>query len=330
MSADRRLNVLIITGHDHFHHRWRDASVTLRARLEASGRFNVRVTEEFRGATPATLESYDAVLLNYYGAAAPGAQEIRWGRATEEALFTFVERGGGVVASHSSFWGGGSWRDDHADRYERMLGAVMRPTSRKVGDANGFAVTVTDPEDPITQGLPSSFVQVRDDKYVNLTRHPSADLHVLVSAHDDPGDYLAGAYWAVEGMPGPRLYDLSEVEELEGVGRDVPVCWTHHVGRGRVFALTIGHIGTATPEDSYATRDSGRIVGPTSVASVDSPEFTTLLTRGTEWAASGVVTLPYAAGYAGSTSSDRAATVRGGSRQPRPSATPARGSSARG
>src|SRR3954464_14925271 len=63
-----RLNALIVTGHDHFHHRWRAASGILRDRLEATGRFAVKVSEEFRGATAATLEGYDVVLLNYYGA----------------------------------------------------------------------------------------------------------------------------------------------------------------------------------------------------------------------------------------------------------------------
>src|SRR3954469_22867777 len=134
-----RLNALIVTGHDHFHHRWRAASGILRDRLEATGRFAVRVSEEFRGATAATLEAYDVVLLNYYGADSPGEDERRWGEATERALFDYVAGGGGLVGCHGAFWGG-MWGDEHGSEFERMLGGVMRPTSRRVGHVGGVPV----------------------------------------------------------------------------------------------------------------------------------------------------------------------------------------------
>ena len=35
--------------------------------LESTGRFEVRITEEFRGANDETIEGYDAVLVNYDG-----------------------------------------------------------------------------------------------------------------------------------------------------------------------------------------------------------------------------------------------------------------------
>lgn len=271
--------------------------------LEASGRFTVRITEEFRGATPATLAPYDVVLLNYYGGDAPGENERRWGHGTERALFDFVASGRGLVACHASFWGG-MWGDDHGDEYARMLGAVMRPGARRVGSADGFFVDVVDRNDEITVGMPLAFEQVLDDKYVNLTRHPDARPHVLVTTYDDPDDYLGGAYYALLGLPGPPLYDLAEVEQLEGAGDHHAVCWKNRYGDGRVFALTIGHIGAGTREDAYASRDSGRYVGPTTTLAASTREFATLLTRGAEWAATGTVTLPYAAGF--DASSDRA------------------------
>jgi type 1 glutamine amidotransferase len=296
MTNAPRLNALIVTGHDHFHHRWRAASAILCDRLEATGRFTVRITEEFRGATAATLAPYDVVLLNYYGADSPGEAERRWGDETERALFDFVADGRGLVATHSCFWTG-MWGDANGDEFERMLGGVMRPGSRRVGDVGGFTVTVADPDDPITDGLPETFEQIRDDKYVNLTWHPDADVHVLATTYDDPNEYLGGAYYAVKGLPGPPLYDLSEVEKLEGVGRTHPVCWKNAYGDGRVFAISIGHVGATTREDAYASRDSGRYVGPTGAEAASSPDFVTLLTRGAEWAATGSVTLPYAAGF---------------------------------
>ena len=35
--------------------------------LESTGRFKVKITEQFDGATKKSLESYDAVLINYDG-----------------------------------------------------------------------------------------------------------------------------------------------------------------------------------------------------------------------------------------------------------------------
>lgn len=290
-STSAPLRALIVTGHDHFHHRWRAASEIYCSQLESTGRFVVRVTEDFRGASTATLEPYDVVLLNYYGADAPGETERRFGHDTERALFDYVAGGGGLVACHGCFWGG-MWDDDHGEEFERMLGAVMRPTSRRVGAATGFTVRVADPDDPITRDLPASFEQILDDKYVNLTWHPDADAHVLVTTFDDPDDYLDGGYYAIQGLPGPKLYEMSDILALAGAGQDHPVCWTKAYGVGRVFALTLGHVGATTREDAYASRDTGRYVGPTGSTAATSPEFVTLLTRGAEWAATGSVTLP--------------------------------------
>ena len=296
MTQSDRIAALIVTGHDHFHHRWRAASAAFCEILEATGRFTVRITEEFRGATTGTLEPYDVVLLNYFGADVPGEPELRWGEKSERALFDFVAGGRGLVACHGSFWGG-MWGDEHGAEFERMLGGVMRPGSRRVGDVGGFTVTVADPDDPITQGLPPTFEQVLDDKYVNLTWHPGAQPHVLATTFDDPEEYLGGAYYALQGLPGPPLFDPADVAKLEGVGQHNPVCWKNAYGDGRVFALSIGHVGASTREDAYASRDTGRYVGPTGAQATRSPEFATLLTRGAEWAATGAVTLPYAAGF---------------------------------
>lgn len=292
----QQLNALIITGHDHFHHRWRAASEAFRDMLETSGRFTVKVTEEFRGATAATLDPYDVVLLSYYGADKPGDPEIRFGTHAEEALFDFVRSGKGLVACHTSFRGG-LWGDEHGDEFEKLLGGVARAASRRVGNVEGFSVTVVDADDDVMEGFPATFVQVLDDKMVNLVWHPEASPHALATIYDDPGEYLGGAYYAIDGLPGPKLYEPSEVAKLEGVGEDHPVVWKNHYGRGRVFALSLGHVGATTLEDAWATRDTGVYVGPTGCDAIRTPEFATLLTRGSEWAATGTVTLPFGAGH---------------------------------
>jgi hypothetical protein len=62
----------------------------LRKILEDSGRFEVRVTEEFRGAGADTLASYDVVVVNYYD---NRRANLRWGGSADNALLNFV-RGG--------------------------------------------------------------------------------------------------------------------------------------------------------------------------------------------------------------------------------------------
>ena len=114
----------------------------------------------------------------------------------------------------------------------------------------------------------------------------------LASVYDDPASYLDGAYYAVNANPGPQLFDPQEVAKLAGVDRYHPAVWTNDFGEGRVFALAIGHIGAATVEAAHTMRDTGVQVGPTLSDAARTPAFVNLLRRGTEWAATGEVTLP--------------------------------------
>lgn len=290
-SGAERLRVLVVTGHDHFHHRWRRSAALTRETLEAAGIFDVRITEEFRGAGPETLEPYDCVLVSYFGALVPGEPEQRWGQRTEEAVFEFVRSGGGVVLHHTSFAMGSTWGDDHADELLRLAGGLVWGASRRA-PGEDFTVTLDDTEHEITRGLPSSWEQQVEDKFVNLAWHPDATPRVLASVVDEPEAYLDGAYYAVDAMPGPKLYDPQEVAKLPGVGETHPVVWTNDYGAGRVFALTLGHVGASTIEDAHAGRESGREVGPTIDVAARTAGYVNLLRRGTEWAATGRVTLP--------------------------------------
>jgi len=289
--VSERLQVLLITGHDHFHHRWRRSAELIRETLEAAGIFDVRITEEFRDAAPGTLEPYDGVVVSYFGAVVPGQTEKRWGDRAEEALFDFVRSGRGIVVHHTSFAMGSTWGDDHADELLRLAGGLVWRESRRA-PGEDFTVTLDDTEHEIMRGLPSSWEQQVEDKFVNLTWHPDATPHVLASVVDEPEAYLDGAYYAVDAMPGPKLYDAGDVAQLPGVGQRHPVVWTNEYGDGRVFALTLGHVGASTIEDAHAGRETGREVGPTTDTAARTAGYVNLLRRGTEWAAAGRVTLP--------------------------------------
>jgi hypothetical protein len=289
-SSSERLAALLLTGHDHFHHRWRHAASLTRDTLEASGRFSVDVSEEPERVTRALLARYDCVLVSYFGARVPGEPEIRWGSHAEAALFDFVRGGGGIVLLHTTFAMGATWDDPHADELLRLAGGLLGPESRRA-PGERFLVEVEAPTNPITNGLPRSWEQPVDDKFVHLRWHPDASPHVLATVVDEPEAYLGGAYYAIRGLPGPPLSTDEEVRLLPGVGERHPVAWTNAYGEGRVFALMLGHVGASTIEDARASLKQGREVGPTVDVAARTPEYVGLLLRGTEWAATGGVTL---------------------------------------
>src|ERR1044072_5017006 len=78
-----KIQVLIITGQNTPSHDWPGTTPVLRRILEETGKFEVRVTEEFRGAGPETLAPYNLVILSYYDAGKP---QLRWGERADNAL----------------------------------------------------------------------------------------------------------------------------------------------------------------------------------------------------------------------------------------------------
>src|SRR5579864_7932803 len=90
-----KIQALIITGQHR--HDWRATTPVLRKIFEDTGRFEVHVTEEFRGAGAETLAPYDLVILNYDDKKKP---ELRWGERAEHALLEYVRSGKGIVAYH--------------------------------------------------------------------------------------------------------------------------------------------------------------------------------------------------------------------------------------
>ena len=87
----------------------------------------------------------------------------------------------------------------------------------------------------------------------NLKWQPEGAYHVLATAWDDHARYKPG-----------------EQQPIPGPGLDQPMLWTVNYGKGRVFVTALGH-------DSDAMKSAG---------------FVATLTRGTEWAATGDVSIP--------------------------------------
>jgi type 1 glutamine amidotransferase len=95
----------------------------------------------------------------------------------------------------------------------------------------------------------------------DMKAHPDELYHNLVNKQNASPHLLAQAFSSTESG---------------GTGKTEPMAFTLQFGQGRVFATPLGHVW----KDSDATKPS-----------VLDPQFRILLARGTEWAATGAVTL---------------------------------------
>ncbi|MEZ5399917.1 MAG: ThuA domain-containing protein [Bryobacteraceae bacterium] len=239
----KKIQALIVTGQNG--HDWRGVTPMLRKALEATGRFEVRVTEEFRGASNETLAPYDLVVVNYYDSRKP---ELRWGETAERALTQFVESGKGLTIYHFSLAAFNGWKE-----WEEMSGGNWRPNNGHHSAPHDFEVTVRDGDHPITRGLPKKFPQPHDELYANLKwQEDRSRYRVLATAWDDH-----------------KLYNGKARQPIPGDGLDHPMLWVSERGKGRIFVTALGH----DPSD------------------VQTPAFVSTFTRGSEWAATGAVTV---------------------------------------
>src|ERR1039457_974824 len=174
-----KLQVLIITGQNG--HDWRGTTPVLREELEQTGRFEVRVTEEFRDAGPGTLAPYDLVVLNYYDGKKP---QLRWGDRADAALLDFVRSGKGIVIYHFSVAAFDGWTE-----FEKMSAGNWRPNQGHHSARHDFTVQVRDEEHPVTRGLKKTFPQSSDELYANLKWQPEGAFHVLATSWDDHALY---------------------------------------------------------------------------------------------------------------------------------------------
>jgi hypothetical protein len=138
-----RIQVLIITGQDK--HPWRETTPYLREVLNRTAKFEVRITEEFHGATAETLAPYDVAVLNYSD---EKLDVPKWGPATRTALLSFVRSGKGLVVCHHSAASFQDW-----DEFEKLAGCVWRTAQSHHSPVHDYRVDIRDPDHPITHGM---------------------------------------------------------------------------------------------------------------------------------------------------------------------------------
>ena len=251
------LKVLIIDGQNN--HAWQETTPVLKQILEASGRFKVDVaTSPPKGGDMSSFKpdftAYAVVISNYNGET--------WSVETQAAFEKYVRQGGGFVSYHAADNSFPQWGE-----YNQMtaVGGWENRTTGKFGPRvrfrDGKVVLDSSPAKCGNHGARLPFrVTMRDSKHPIAKGLPPVWTH----AADELYDSLCG--------PARNLAVLGTAHSEpanHGTGEEEPMLMTIRYGKGRVFHTTLGH----------------------DVAAMQCVGFITTLQRGTEWAATGKVTL---------------------------------------
>ncbi|HZY88557.1 MAG TPA: ThuA domain-containing protein [Gemmataceae bacterium] len=266
-DAAEKIRVILIDGQNN--HDWRATTPLLKKELEATGRFRVDVSSHLKpGDKPGAVETvpfppdlgkYDVLVSNYNGA--PWPQEFQKqleGRLKEGKLGLVI-----VHAANNSFPGWGE--------YNAMIGMGWR--NNKYGDR--LVVDDAGKEKRVPKGAGPGAGHGPQHPFKVTVRDPD---HPVTKGM--PREWLHAQDELYQGMRGPAknvhlLATAFSDKKYSGTGEHEPMIWTVEYGKGRVFHTPMGH-------DLPALRCLG---------------FVATLQRGTEWAATGKVTLPLPEGF---------------------------------
>ncbi len=252
-----KLRTLLIDGQNN--HRWQQTTPLIKATLESTGRFIVDVaTSPAKGGDMSTFSpkfsDYDVVVSNYNGEP--------WSDATNRAFVEYVRGGGGFVSVHAANNSFPAWAE-----YNQMIG---------VGGWGG------------RNEKSGPYVRWRDGKFTRDTHAGRGGSHgrrhafeVTVRDADHPITRGIPTSWTqaedelYAELRGPAknmrvLATAFSDKSTGGTGEHEPILMVIGFGKGRVFHTTLGH----------------------DTKSMSGVAFQVTLQRGTEWAATGQVTLP--------------------------------------
>ncbi|MBQ9455318.1 MAG: ThuA domain-containing protein [Thermoguttaceae bacterium] len=256
------INVLLIDGQGT--HNWRETTPVLKRTLEETGLFDVKVVTapaEWENAEDFQLDltDVDVVLLNYFGK--------KWSAETCAALLRFIGNGGGLVLYHSANTAFPDWPE-----FQDLLGITgWGGRNSKFGpyrywnDELQGAIQVNQSGPTGTIGEKEEYVIE-----VNAPNHPIMKDLSLKMLHG-PDELYGNLRGKKENAPNVMvLASAFSSPELGGTGHKEPVLAAILYGTGRVFQILYGH----------------------SSGNIRSVAFIVPFLRGTQWAATGKVTIP--------------------------------------
>ena len=252
------IKALLIEGQNN-HKNWPQTSLMMKSYLEQTDLFSVDVVRtRAKGTDPdfsPNFSEYDVVVSNYNGA--------DWPEETKNAFVEYMRGGGGLVVVHAADNAFGNWRE-----FNEMIGLGGWGGRN---EKSGPYVYLSEEGEVIRDdsrgrgghhGKQHAFsVVTRGDEHPIMRGVPREWMHV----QDELYDKLRGPAANME-----ILATAYASKKLGGTGRHEPMIMTIGFGEGRVFHTPMGH-----------GNNSQECVG-----------FITILQRGTQWAATGDVSLP--------------------------------------
>jgi hypothetical protein len=256
-----KIRVVIVDGQNN--HDWRSTTPVMKKALEESGRFSVDVSTNInpndKKGLPAGWKSVPFPPdLSKYDVVLSNYNGASWPKAFNDALEEQLKAGKiGLVIVHAANNSFGGWAE-----YNKMIGMGWRGANsgaRLKLDDSGKQIIVPKGGDLGSGHRYSGEFQivVRDPSHPITKGMPREWMHTRDELYDN--------------MRGPiENVHLLATAYSKGTKAHEPMIWTVSYGKGRVFHTPMGH-------DVNGMRCIG---------------FITTLGRGTEWAATGTVTLP--------------------------------------
>lgn len=253
--ADDKLKALIIDGQNN--HNWQQTTPILKKQLEDTGKFAVDVATSPPRGKADEMAKFRPELAKYQVVVSNYNGES-WGKDLNQDFESLLKDGKiGFVVVHAANNAFGGWKE-----YNQMIGMGWRgPKEGKrltLDDDGKQVLTESGKGDGSGHRYTGPFtVKVRDGEHPVTKGMPKEWLHVRDELYDN--------------MRGPiENVTILATAYSSGTKAHEPMIWTVSYGKGRVFHTPMGH-------DANAMKCWG---------------FAATLQRGTEWAATGKVTLP--------------------------------------
>ncbi|GAA2654908.1 ThuA domain-containing protein [Streptomyces aculeolatus] len=160
--------------------------------------------------------------------------------AQRQAMRTYVNNGGGVVAIHNTLDMG---IENEFPWWDELVNGGASMPAHAAGGQEATA-KVADRVHPSTRDLPDRWV--RTEEWYNFDANPRGDVHVLVTADEttyDPGS--------------------------EAMGADHPISWCRDAEGGRVWATAMGHDAAAYGEAAFRDHIAGGVESAGGAAEAD-------------------------------------------------------------
>lgn len=261
LQAADKIKVLIADGPQKAH-KHQDTTPVLKKILEKVPLFEVDHSRSSKescadGSYKPDFSKYDVIVIN------EGFGATDWPKATQKAFEEYMANGGGMVSVHAA---NNSW--PNWEEYNKMTGVGgWGGRNEKSGpylyvDAEGKTVKDKSPGRGGSHGPQHEFEMI-----VRAKEHP-----VMKGL---PASFKHGPDELYDRLRGPAenvtiLASAFSATEKKGSGRHEPALMAVSYGKGRVFHSILGH----------------------HVQQIKEGSFVTTFQRGTEWAATGKVTIP--------------------------------------